>query len=514
VVPAQGAICAVGQSKSDGSNLCNEGATFLGVDRWIVAAVMAALALRLLSLGEAPLWLDETDSATWIRMQWAEVLESFYTGSFDPNQLPLYFVALKLWSGIWGDSPWALRLLSVVFSCATVYLTALLADRLVGRHAARWAGGFAALSPYLLHHAQEARMYPLLGLLAAVSIFYVTRFVQDQSRCLGMGLVLVNVALLLTHYYAVFLVVGELLVLLIVVPRPVDRWLFAGLASGAAAVGIVLIGLLLTPRASGEIYEIGFFAVPGVGWSLLAGYTLLPSSEDLHAHGMQAVMPFMPIALAAIAPLVLVLFNGLRAMSSTTRVVVLVILGSVFAGPFAAHLVFPGISLNPRYFMAGEPLFLVTLAAGAASNLVPRRLTALSAALLLLVMVAGSVRHLLEPGHGREDMYAVGDWLEASVAHDQEILITSSEMAKLARFHWPHRSLRIYPDTAIVVDADNVDAVAEQAPISPTRRSYYVVGRAWLSDPDRLLVDELLARYSPCPGIQVRGIRIYCFSRV
>ena len=101
----------------------------------------------------------------------------------------------------------------------------------------------------------------------------------------------------------------------------------------------------------------------------------------------------------------------------------------------SAHLVFPGISLNPRYFMAAAPLLLTTMVAGAASTLRPRVLVRGSAFLMILLLAAGTTRHVLEPGHGREEMYVAGSWLDANLGPDQVILVTSREMEKLARFH-------------------------------------------------------------------------------
>src|SRR4051812_8708086 len=168
-------------------------------DRWIVGAMLAALILRLTNLDAAALWLDETITVTWIRLPWPEMLRSV----MGDNHLPLYPALIKAWATIAGTAPWALRLPSVICSWATVPLIAAAAYVLLGPMQARWAAWLSALSPYLLQHAQEGRMYALLGLLSATSLLQLAQFMQGRSQRLGLWFFTINLCLLLTHYYSV-----------------------------------------------------------------------------------------------------------------------------------------------------------------------------------------------------------------------------------------------------------------------------------------------------------------------
>ncbi len=152
-------------------------------DVWLVAPILAAISFHLFRLDSAPLWFDETLTASWIAAPWNEMLGVVLTD----NHLPLYFVLLKAWTYVAGDSVYALRFFSVPFSCATVLVIAFVATTLSGRTAGRWAAWLAAISPYLLHHGQEARMYSLLGFLAAVNVWLVARFVSGKAKKLETG---------------------------------------------------------------------------------------------------------------------------------------------------------------------------------------------------------------------------------------------------------------------------------------------------------------------------------------
>src|SRR5436190_345735 len=79
---------------------------------------------------------------------------------------------------------WALRVPGVRLSWPAVRLIALAAATRVGRPAGRWAAWLAALSPFLLQHAQEARMYALVVALAAFRLVLLARFVTGATAAL------------------------------------------------------------------------------------------------------------------------------------------------------------------------------------------------------------------------------------------------------------------------------------------------------------------------------------------
>lgn len=486
------------------------------VDWVIAAAIAAAFILRMFRVGFAPLWHDEVETAIWAGLHPGQIARTVVWrvafGNYDPYQLPFYFVLVNVWTAVMGVTPFMLRFPSVMFSTVAVGLIAANGVTLVNRQAARWAAWLAAISPYLLHHAQEARGYALISMLAAASMLMSARFVTDRSKSLGVGFVLVNVALLATHYYSFFFVGAELLILVFFRRRPWKTWAFGAGGSFLAAVIVLCVALFFTPHRSGEIYQIGLVALPGVVWSMLSGYTLLPSSEELHAVGIQAVRPYLPYALCSVIPFLTLMIIGVRTLPVKSRVVILVILAAMITGPFLAYAVFPAISVNPRYFMAGAPALLVLIAAGMPTSI--RSATRLGCAVVILtIMTIGVARHLADPGGKREDVLAAGQWLDTHVSPDEEILITSKEMASLASYYWPQRRVRLYPDSNVVATAKSATAVAAAIPFSDGARATYVFGRAWLSDPDGALQAAIEQRYALCPGMNARGIRIYCIMR-
>ena len=133
-------------------------------------------------------------------------------------------------------------------------------------------------------------MYALLGALAAANTLLLGRYLAGQSQRLGWAFVLVNIALLATHYYGVIFVGAEVMALVTLAPGRWRSWLTAATASCFLVLGPVLCAKFLATSNAGGSYEMGLLALPGLIWSLLSGYTLIPSSAELHAQGVRAAM--------------------------------------------------------------------------------------------------------------------------------------------------------------------------------------------------------------------------------
>ncbi len=474
-------------------------------DPWIAGALLCAVGLRLTRLGAAQLWLDEVLTARWVAMPWDALVRTAVTD----NHPPLYFALLKLWTLIAGDSAFALRLPSAVLSAAVVALVALLALRLAGRRAARSAAWLAALSPYLLHYGQEARMYALVSALAAWLTLEAVRVVRAPGARPGVGFALAAAALATTHYYGTFVVLALAAVLWQLAARRGQRdAMRAGLvpAVGAALVALAVAALFARRQAGGG-YDLGLVALPGALWSLLAGPELLPAAAAVHAHGAYAALPYVPLALLGTLAFVWLACAGVRALLPRGRGVLVGALGGALAAPFVVQLVVD-VDVHPRYLAAALPLVLVVLAAGMPARL-GRDPGSIAAVALLGLLALGSVLHLARPGHGREDIAAIEAWL-ATHAPSDPLLVTSSEMAIVAGYYWPERPMQLYPPGGMVATRANADALAAALPLSSDGRAVYVFGRAWVSDPEGALRAALRTRYASCGETTGSGVEVFC----
>ena len=131
--------------------------------------LLLALFLRLYQLGKESLWFDEFNSLSAVKTISEE-------GLF-VNRI-LYFLFLKFWVLV-GESETWLRLPSVIFGVASVYLVYLLGVKLFDKKIGLIAAVLLTLSPLAVFHSQEVRMYMLsvfIGLSGTLAITYYTLY--------------------------------------------------------------------------------------------------------------------------------------------------------------------------------------------------------------------------------------------------------------------------------------------------------------------------------------------------
>jgi hypothetical protein len=132
--------------------------------------------LRVLLLESKGLWLDETFSIWMANHNIGDILQ--WTVRIDQSP-PLYYLLLHYWMAINGDTPYYVRLLSVLFGTGTIPIIYLIGKRISGAAMGLAAAALMASSLFNIYYAQEARMYTLLTFNAAVAIYALVRLLTD-----------------------------------------------------------------------------------------------------------------------------------------------------------------------------------------------------------------------------------------------------------------------------------------------------------------------------------------------
>ena len=185
-----------------------------------LAAILALGGLvRLYGIGAKGLWLDEAFSIWMARHPLADMLG--WVARIDQHP-PLYYILLHGWLAL-GDGEAQVRALSALCSVLTIPVIYLLGRRLGDHATGLLAALLLAVSPFHVHYAQEARMYALLGLEAALVMLALAHLLTDpQARTRSaeasggrtgglrrgfawLGYTVFTAAALLTHSTAVFL---------------------------------------------------------------------------------------------------------------------------------------------------------------------------------------------------------------------------------------------------------------------------------------------------------------------
>lgn len=125
--------------------------------------------IRLINLNQS-LWLDEAITAIALKnFGPLEIVTKFSPGDFHP---PLYYLFLKFWTNFFGFSEIALRAPSIIFSLGTGIFVYLIAKKLATKKIALIATLLWMLNPLSVYYAQETRMYSLVTMAVAGSVWF------------------------------------------------------------------------------------------------------------------------------------------------------------------------------------------------------------------------------------------------------------------------------------------------------------------------------------------------------
>lgn len=180
--------------------------------RWTLAliVVLCAFALRVYRLGGPSFHGDEAFTARFVAKSTGEIVAAL--GNYEPNP-PFYYALLKPWLNLAGSSEFALRFLSAWWGVFLIPWAYDLGKRLGGEKLGGATALLAAVSPFLVWHSQEVRMYAVLAALALASLALLVRAWQSGRRLFWWAWAAATWLAFFTHYFAAFLILAQVMVL-------------------------------------------------------------------------------------------------------------------------------------------------------------------------------------------------------------------------------------------------------------------------------------------------------------
>jgi hypothetical protein len=128
--------------------------------------ILLAFGLRMIALNVRPLWYDEAFAVLYAEKSLGAILSGTLVqvqgAAADVHPVAYYFL-LHGWMALVGQSPLAVRMLSVCYGLGTVALVYRLMRDLFSARVARWAILVVAVAPFQIAYSQETRMYAMLG---------------------------------------------------------------------------------------------------------------------------------------------------------------------------------------------------------------------------------------------------------------------------------------------------------------------------------------------------------------
>jgi len=184
----------------------------------LIAILLLALVLRLINLGSRNLWYDEAFAVLYAEKSFSAILYGTITqvegAAADVHPL-LYYFFLHLWMGLFGQSPFIVRLPSVIFGLASIVLAFSIGQRLFDSDAGLLAAAIIAIAPFHINYSQENRMYSLLCLSSLLTVYFFVRCWKGSGYGNWLEFILAATLSLYTHNLAFLVILAlDLFVLL------------------------------------------------------------------------------------------------------------------------------------------------------------------------------------------------------------------------------------------------------------------------------------------------------------
>jgi len=206
----------------------------------LLAIVLLAFAVRVYHLDFQSLWRDEMDAIRFVRDPVSTLFSNFTRAGWNG---PLYYLLLRPWLAVAGDSEFVLRFFSLFWGVLAVPLTYAVGRRWLAPSPATLASLFIAFSPYPVWYSQEGKMYALLLALTLLSVYLYVRALERGGFWLWLGHVIVTSLCLYVHVLAAIIVPLQALLFVVWWPRYRARW--RGWLAAMAALTLPYLPLAL-----------------------------------------------------------------------------------------------------------------------------------------------------------------------------------------------------------------------------------------------------------------------------
>jgi hypothetical protein len=399
-----------------------------------------AFSLRLYHLDFQSIWWDEGHSI-FVASQPIPQIPTLPAMDVHP---PAYFMLLHLWLGLTGQSEFALRYLSVLFSMLTVALLWRFAYSILRSNfspippapllpcspAPFLASLLATLSPLYVAYAQEVRSYAMITFLALASTYTLWRiFFLDGGRRTIILYVALTALCLYTHYFTIFLLIFHNLAWLV--------WALSGNKNRISRVTIwittqLAILLLFALQLFLAFHQVTSYTNPNLTPPRLTEFILRSwqaYTVGLTIDPLPAVWGMAVIATVFILVLLFQLLSNLTqpsnlpAFQPATRLSPFLFLLAWLLIPLAVYFVVlqRQPSFEPRYLILVTPALFLLLALGL--NNVSRLTLYTFSTILLCIFLFSLSSYYTDESYFKDDSAGVADWLAAETTSNDIVYV-------------------------------------------------------------------------------------------
>lgn len=294
----------------------------------LISILLLGLFLRLYHVAYQSYWIDELVSVhfsshpLWQALLW-------------DNHFIVYPLILKGWISLGGDSEFATRSLSVVFSIASLSLLTLIFEN---KKTALVAVFLMAINPLSILMAQETRPYALLELLVLIMLWRALKFQQLANQKNIIWLLFTIAIGVMTHYLFVIPALYLLGYFILKTKNQLRKIIFTGLSF---IVAVLIISIISWDPLEWQKYK---FAQGDFSLDYLQGFLKVTA---------WTFFIYLPFILTKSAKPLITFENAIHLFTPV-----------LFIGLFISGLIVQRNFALDRYFIIAVPFFVYSVALG------------------------------------------------------------------------------------------------------------------------------------------------------
>ncbi len=456
----------------------------------VVAIAVVAIGVRLFQLGTPNFWYDEAASLSYARD----------LSRFDVHP-PTYYVTLTALLPF-STSEFVLRLSSTIAGLVAVAAVYFIGKDLFPGTTQLIAALLVALSPMLVWHAQEARMYSQALAFSLLTVFFYLRIRRQGQTGNWIGYIICALLAIYTHLYSAFIPFILTLHMLLFHRSLLRGWIIAHVIIALGYLPWVIVLINYPPKQIGTGRPFSVFNIFYTYYAFTTGYSLGPSVNELRGLDLAVIRPYLLlIAPIGIVVGLLTVLGMVKQWRKDRNLAVLLILWAFAPVIIAAviPLLRPSMTFNARYVIAALPALIFIIAIGvSALPRLPR-----IAALVVLVFYSGLslYNHYFDQRYAKEDVRAAADYIETAAKPEDTLLIITVGQV----FDWYFDGSNRQVST---LSSQPLDMLIDEA-TQDSSIVWVVESRPWQTDPRGVVLQDFETNYRLLDEKSFTGVTVY-----
>ena len=167
---------------------------------FLACCVLLGLGLRVAMAARSGLWRDEAQFLWIVRIPTISGMIDFLW--HHESHPPLYYLLMRAWQGVFGDSDTSALALSILFGLMMIPVIYRVGRRVFSPATGLIAAALVTTSPIMVKYSAMVRPYSLLPLLCLLSIYSLWSGLKRGDARSWIGHAAVTLGMLLTHNWA------------------------------------------------------------------------------------------------------------------------------------------------------------------------------------------------------------------------------------------------------------------------------------------------------------------------